>query len=132
MTKGDALLKYWDHAYIGATVLFTVYSQLIMRWQVSQAGALPAELSGKLSFIFHLFLNPWILSSILATLFAGISWMLVMSRFEISYAYPWIGLNFVLMLLCGFLFFGESMSEPKIIGTLLVVAGIVVMARGQG
>lgn len=124
------MLKHWDHTYIGATVFFTVYSQLIMRWQVSQAGALPAELLGKLSFVGHLFLNPWVLSSILATLLAGISWMLAMSRFEISYAYPWIGLNFVLMLLFGVLLFGESMSVAKVIGTLLVVAGIVVIARG--
>lgn len=124
------MFKCWDHTYIGATVFFTVYSQLIMRWQVSQAGALPAELSGKLTFVGHLFLNPWVLSSIVATLLAGISWMLTISRFEISYAYPWIGLNFVLMLLCGVLLFGESMSVAKLAGTILVVAGIVVMGRG--
>ncbi len=122
--------RFLDHGYILATVVFTIYSQLIMRWQVSQAGALPGDLSGKLNFVGHLFLNPWVLSSILATLLAGISWMLAMSRFEISYAYPWIGLNFVLMLLFGVLLFGESMSVAKVIGTMLVVAGIVVMARG--
>jgi multidrug transporter EmrE-like cation transporter len=71
-----------------------------------------------------------VLSSILATLLAGVSWMLTMSRFEISYAYPWIGLNFVLMLLFGVLLFGESISITKVIGTLLVIAGIFVIARG--
>lgn len=119
-----------DHGYILATLAFTVYSQLIMRWQVSQAGALPSDLAGKLTFVGHLFLNPWVLTSIVATLLAGISWMLAMSRFEISYAYPWIGLNFVLMLLFGVLLFGEALNMPKIIGTLLVVAGVAVVARG--
>lgn len=122
--------KYFDHTYIGATIFFTVYSQLIMRWQVSQSGTLPGDLAGKLGFVGYLFLNPWVFSSILATLLAGISWMLAMSRFDISYAYPWIGLNFVLMLLLGVLLFGESMSVAKLIGTLLVVVGIVVIARG--
>ena len=119
-----------DHGYILATLAFTVCSQLIMRWQVSQAGTLPSDLPGKLTFVGHLFLNPWVLTSIVATLLAGISWMLAMSRFEISYAYPWIGLNFVLMLLFGVFLFGESISMTKVVGTLLVVAGIAVIARG--
>lgn len=117
-----------DHIYIAGTIAFTVYSQLIMRWQVSLAGALPADLMGKVYFVAHLFLNPWVISSIFATLFAGISWMLAMSRFEISYAYPWIGLNFLLMLFFGVLLFNESFSLAKLFGTLLVVAGIAVLA----
>lgn len=117
-----------DHIYIAGTIIFTVYSQLIMRWQVSLAGALPSDLLGKVHFVGHLFLNPWVISSIFATLLAGISWMLAMSRFEISYAYPWISLNFLLMLFFGVVLFDESFSLAKLFGTLLVVAGIAVLA----
>lgn len=118
-----------DHAYIVSTIIFTVYSQLVMRWQVSQAGELPVDFMGKVGFVGQLFLNPWIFSSITATLLAGISWMLAMSRFEISYAYPWISLNFVLMLALGVLLFGETFSFLKMLGTLLIIAGIIVIAR---
>lgn len=117
-----------DHIYIAGTIFFTVYSQLIMRWQVSLAGALPVDLLGKLYFIVKLFVNPWVVSSIVATLLAGISWMLAMSRFEISYAYPWISINFLLMLLFGVLLFDESFNITKFLGTCLVAAGIFVMA----
>lgn len=117
-----------DHIYIAGTIFFTVYSQLIMRWQVSLAGALPADFTGKVYFVAHLFLNPWIMSSIFATLLAGISWMLAMSRFEISYAYPWISLNFLLMLFFGVVLFDESFNFAKLFGTCLIVAGIAVLA----
>ena len=123
------MFRLIDHSYIASTVLFTVYSQLVMRWQVSQAGALPADFVGKVQFVAQLFLNPWVLSSIFATLFAGISWMLAMTRFEISYAYPWVSLNFVLMLVLGVLLFDESFNSAKMLGTLLVIAGIIVIAR---
>lgn len=118
-----------DHSYIVSTIFFTVYSQLIMRWQVSLAGALPADFLGKMQFVGQLFLNPWVLSSIFATLFAGISWMLAMTRFEISYAYPWVSLNFVLMLIFGVFLFDESFNSAKALGSLLVISGIVVIAR---
>ncbi len=123
------MFRLMDHLYIVGTVLFTVYSQLIMRWQVAQAGALPADFAGKVYFVAHLFLNPWVLSSILATLFAGVSWMLAMSRFEISYAYPWVSLNFVLMLAFGVLLFNESFGAAKMLGTFLVIGGIVLIAK---
>jgi len=119
----------FDHFYIFSTIFFTVYSQVIIRWQVSNAGDLPEDLSGKIIFIGHLFLNPWIISSIFATLFAGISWMLAMTRFEISYAYPWVSLNFILMLILGVLLFNEIFNVAKLLGTLLIFAGLIVMAR---
>lgn len=122
--------QFTGYTYIFFTIFFTVYSQLVMRWQVAQAGALPADLIGKAQFVGHLFINPWILSSIVSTLFAGIAWMLTMTRFEISYAYPWIGLNFVLMFVFGVLLFNESFSATKLLGTLLVVGGIIVMSKG--
>lgn len=121
--------RFIDHSYIASTIFFTVFSQIIMRWQISLAGPLPSDMTGKLTFIGGLFLNPWIIISIFATLMAGVSWMLAMTKFEISYAYPWIGLNFVFMLFLGSVFFGESISSLKIIGTFLVVLGIFVIAK---
>lgn len=123
------MFRLIDHFYIFSTIFFTVYSQLIIRWQVAQSGALPVDLMGKVYFIAQLFLNPWIITSIIATLLAGISWMLAMTRFEISYAYPWVSLSFVLMLLLGVLLFNESFNTAKILGTLLVMFGIIVIAR---
>jgi hypothetical protein len=76
------MTKILDHTYIFATVFFTVYSQLVMRSEVVKAGSLPSEFTGKMLFVGHLFLNPWVLSSIIATLLAGISWMLAMSRLK--------------------------------------------------
>lgn len=118
-----------DHLYIVSTIVFTVYSQLIMRWQVQLAGPLPDPVSEKFGYVTQLLLNPWVLSGVIATFFAGVSWMLAMTKFEISYAYPWVSLNFVLMLLLGVLLFDESFNSMKVLGTLLVIAGIVVITR---
>ncbi len=118
-----------NHIYIFSTIFFTVYSQLIMRWQVSCAGSLPEGNYEKLLFIGNLLLNPWVLSSIVATFLAGVSWMLTMTKFEISYAYPWTALNFVLMLLLGVFLFNESFNLQKLVGTLVVVLGVVLIAR---
>lgn len=119
-----------DHIYIIFTVLFTVYSQLIMRWQVTLAGPLPVDAPAKIGYIFNVLLNPWVLSGIFATFLAGVSWMLAMTKFEISYAYPFVSLNYILVLLAGFFLFNEALGATKLLGSALVIIGIIVIAKG--
>lgn len=124
------MTRAFDHSYIAATIVFTVVSQLILRWQVSAAGPAPDELLDKAKFIALLFLNPWVLVGISATFLAGVSWMLTMTKFEISYAYPFVSLTYVLVLLASVGFFGESFGVSKVIGTALIMTGVVVISRG--
>jgi drug/metabolite transporter (DMT)-like permease len=119
-----------DHAYIASTIAFTVYSQLVLRWQVGSAGAAPQDVVEKIRFVASLLINPWVLSGILATFLAGVSWMLAMTRFEISYAYPFVSLNYVLVMIASVVWFDEQMSPAKVAGTLLIVAGIIVVSKG--
>ncbi len=118
-----------DHGYIALTMLMTVYSQLVMRWQVGQAGPLPSLPTERLFIVMSLLLRPWVLSAMVATLLAGVSWMLAMTKFELSYAYPFVSLTFVFVLLGGVLLFGETFGLGKLLGTLLVMGGIVVLSR---
>lgn len=118
-----------DHFYIFSTILLTVYSQMIMRWQVGLAGELPAEGLGKVYFIARLLINPWVLSGILATFLSGISWMLAMTKFDVSYAFPFVGLNFVLVLSASAFLLHEPLNLAKLIGTVLIVFGVVIIAK---
>ena len=122
--------SFVNHSYIFLMLAFTVYSQLVMRWQVLAAGGLPDSSQGKISFIFHLLINPWVISGIVATFLAGVSWMLAMTKLDLSYAYPFVALNYVLILALGFIFFQEVMTPAKILGSILIVAGVVVLSRG--
>jgi drug/metabolite transporter (DMT)-like permease len=126
----NLMTKLAEHSYILMTVLFTVYSQLVMRWQVTAAGPLPIDTSGKVGYILNLMLNPWVVSGIFATFLAGVSWMMAMTKFEISYAYPFVSLNYILVLAAGFLLFNEAISATKLAGSALVILGIIVIAKG--
>jgi len=110
-------------------VTLTAYSQVVMRWQVSNAGALPPGLSGKIVFIRTLLLKPWVLSGITATFFASVSWMLALTKFQISYAYPFTSLVYLLVLLSGVVFFRDSINMGRVLGTAVVMAGVVIIAK---
>ncbi len=117
------------HGYILLTLFFTVYGQLVLKWQMGGVGPLPSGGFDKLVFLLSQFLNPWILSGFVAAFLASLAWMAAMTRFEIGYAYPFMSLAFVVVMLFGAVFLAEPLTLPKVGGTLLVIAGLVVIAR---
>ncbi len=119
-----------NYFYLFTTICFTVYGQLILKWQVSAAGALPAAQPDKLLFLLRLLINPWVISAFIAAFIAALSWMAAMTKFEISYAYPFISLSFILVLVLSGILFNEAITVYKIIGLALIVAGIFVGSRG--
>lgn len=117
------------HVYIALTLALTVYGQLVLRWQVGGAGPMPEALSGKLLFLAQQFANPWILTGFASAFLASLAWMAAMTRFELGYAYPFMSLAFVIVMIFGVVFLGEPLNVAKVAGTLLVMAGLVVIAR---
>lgn len=119
-----------DYLYIAGTILFTVYGQLIVKWQVSQAGSLPTGLAKKIPFLLRLATNPWIISSLSAAFLAFLCWMAAMTKFQLSYAYPFMSAAFMLVLILSAIFFNESLTSWKVIGTILIIIGITIASRG--
>ena len=123
-------LDLLGHAYIAATLAFTVYGQLVLKWQIGGAGPMPAGGIDKLLFLFKQFLNPWIISGFASAFLASLAWMAAMTRFELNYAYPFMSLAFVIVMVFSVLFLNEAVTAHRVIGTLLVVSGLIVIARG--
>lgn len=118
------------YVYVLGSVLCTVFGQIVVKWQVAKAGALPATISEKIPFLLKLVLNPWIISGMVAGFFALICWLAAMTKFELSYAYPFMSLAFVFVLILSAILFHEAVTLPKVFGVLLVMAGIIVASRG--
>ena len=73
--------------------------------------------------------NPHVVLGLLLYCLGAVLWLLVLARLDVSFAYPFVGLGFVLTMLLGFLFFDEPVGSLRLTGTLLVVAGVVLVAR---
>lgn len=118
------------HLYILLTLAFTVYGQLVLKWQIGLAGPMPADSVAKLFFLFKQLLNPWIITGFVSAFLASLAWMAAMTRFELNYAYPYMSLAFVIVMVFSVLFLGEILTWQRVVGTLLVMGGLVIIARG--
>jgi multidrug transporter EmrE-like cation transporter len=57
-------------------------------------------------------------------------WLTALGRVEVSQAYPFVGLGFVLTAILGYMIFGEPLTAQRIAGILVVMGGIWLVAHG--
>ena len=116
--------------YIALTIAFTVYGQVVLKWQMNLAGPGPSAGPDKLWFLLGLMLNPWVITVFASAFLASLAWMAAMTKFQLGYAYPFVASTFVLVVAAGALFFDEPLTGPKIAGLGLIVAGITLASQG--
>jgi len=56
-------------------------------------------------------------------------WLAALGRVELSQAYPFVGIGFLLTTLAGWWLFGDQISPQRVTGIVLVAVGIVLVAR---
>jgi multidrug transporter EmrE-like cation transporter len=119
-----------SYVYVACTILLMVYAQLIIKWQVMDAGVFPAAAGDKLWFLAGLLINPWVMSALVALLLAMVAWMAAMTKLDLSHAYPFTSLAFVMVIVASAILFHEPVTWPKIAGIALICIGIAVGSQG--
>lgn len=92
---------------------------------LSNQGAL--ELAhGAIRIVF----NPWVFSGLSCYAISIVVWMYVLSKVQVSFAYPFLSVGYVIVVGAAYLFFREPVSATKLAGIALICAGVVLVARG--
>jgi multidrug transporter EmrE-like cation transporter len=123
------MYKLIDHIYLFVAIFFAGLSQILVRWQMGNAGQLPELFWDKLFFVFHFLLRPWVWVALFATFISCICWLITLTKFELSYAYPWTSIIYVYLLLAGLFIFGDSITFNKILGTVIIIFGVYIIAK---
>lgn len=77
---------------------------------------------------FTIFTNVSVMGGLAVYVSSAILWLLVLSRVEVSLAYPFVGLGFILTMMLAWLLQGEALTIAKLFGTLLISAGVAILA----
>ena len=117
------------YLYIFATIFFTVYGQIVLKWRINGVGSLPDSAMEKILFLLKLLFDPWIFSGFFSAFIASFFWMATMTKFDISFAYPFMSGAFVLVFLFSVILFDEPANWQKVLGLAFIVFGIILTSR---
>ena len=113
------------------SMLLGVVGQLFLKIGMNQVGSIgtinwakPLELFGPI------FSQPlvWLGLGFYGT--SSLVWLIVLSRFDLSYAYPTLASMYVILPVLSRLFLDESIPPLRWLGMVIVLAGVVLVSRG--
>ena len=111
------------------SITSSVAGQTVLKLGVSRPGAEEAS-AGLVSLVRMIIGSPLVLLGLVFYGIGALAWIAVLSRMDLSYAYPFLALNFVLVTLVSWLVLGESIPALRLVGIAVICVGILLVARG--
>ena len=124
----DPRLRWKTRAFAAIVILSNAFGNLFLTWGLRHgAGELT---SSPLTFLRAIF-TPWVSLGVCLLILWLLSRMLLLSWADLSYVLPVTAFGYVLNTLLGRLFLGEQVTPARWAGTLLIVAGMILVGLGS-
>ena len=117
--------------YVFLSIILGVTGQLLIKYGLSKmGGAIQGQVGEIARGIVFALRNPFVVLGFISYFLSAASWLIVLSRVDLSYAYPMVSLGFVFVLIGSrFVPPVEAFGLARILGTLIICAGVVLVAR---
>ena len=112
------------------SVLLSSVAQIVLKGGMSSPGVGAASAGQfNLAMVRTIALNPKVLFGLFLYFASAAVWLFVLARIDVGLAYPFVGIGFIVTMLLAWAIYGEVPTPGRIAGTLLICAGVVVLAR---
>lgn len=108
-------------------IVLSVVGQFLAKVGISKIGAF-TDMPVK-DFIFKSLTSPFVLVGAFLYFFSALVWFMVLSKIDLSVAYPALSLGYIIVLFVGYFFLGESLTFIKFLGVLLICGGVFLIFR---
>ncbi|MCG8566476.1 MAG: EamA family transporter [Desulfobacterales bacterium] len=116
-------------SFILTSISLSVGAQILFKCGMSAPKIQTALNTENLSALWPIIGNPYIWGGLTAYALSATLWLLVLSKVEVSQAYPFVGLGFIGTMVFGNIVLNEPITGGKFVGTLLVVTGVILISR---
>lgn len=111
------------------SVSLNALAQVAMRKTMLSIPAFPNMLSEGWGYAVAVLLNPWFIGSMSCYAVSIVVWMMVLGKAEVSLAYPLLSVGYIIAAVIGYFFLKEDLNSMRIIGLVLICAGIIFISR---
>jgi drug/metabolite transporter (DMT)-like permease len=110
-------------------VLLNALAQLFLKKGMTALGHFAFSITETAPALMRAAFNPFILAGLLSYMVSVVIWMLVLSRADVSFAYPFLSVGYIVTAVAAYLLFGESLSAVRVAGIALICLGVILISR---
>ena len=114
-------------------VLFTgILGQILLKIEANQLVPLLPKIDSLGNFllvVFSFLKNFKILLVLFLYGLGFLTWIFILTKFELSYVFPMLVIIYPLVLFFSWIFLKEDITTLRVLGTLIIVIGIILVAK---
>lgn len=115
-------------------ILFTVFTnaaaQIMLKYGMMNIGSAAFANANVVLKVIGIVFSPFVFLGLCTFVVSMASHLFVLTKVELSYAYPFLSLAYVVVALATWYLFAEDMNASRVAGIALICAGTVFIAQG--
>ncbi len=110
-------------------VLLNAGAQLALKEGMRRIGHFDFVLSNALPIGWQAATNPFVALGLTLYVISVAVWLLVLSRVEVSYAYPMLSVGYIVNAVAAYYLFDENLSLARVSGIFIIIIGVYLITR---
>lgn len=110
-------------------VILGVSAQLLLKSGIDSTGFQINESSNVIDNIVRAILTPNVFAGFVLYGFAAVAWLIVLSKFELSYAYPMLAMMYIVIPFAASIFLKEHINSMQWVGIMVITVGILIVSQ---
>lgn len=115
--------------FIIATVILNATSQLLMKAGMTQVGQAEMSASRIGGLLWRAATNPFIIFGLLTMTLSMATHLMSLSRFDVSFAFPFLSVAYVIVAAWGYFMWGENLNPTRVIGIATILLGTIILSQ---
>ena len=113
------------------SIVVAVGGQMLLKIGINRIGAVSFSGFDDLGkFFLGIIKSPLVVSGLFLYVISAAVWLMVLSTVDLSFAYPFVGFTYVILLVLSKFVLKEDVNLIRWIGALIITIGVIVISRG--
>lgn len=113
--------------FIVSSVLLNALAQILLKAGMKNFNNIDLKNNIMQTFL-SISLNPYIISGFISYGISIILWLWVLSKVDVSLAYPFQALGYIVVTILAWLIFQENVNMTRIIALIFITLGLIILA----
>lgn len=114
-----------------SSVALNALAQLFIRQGMLKVGVVSLKLEQMWNMIQEFFTNLYLWSGMLCYAVSIILWMVVLSKVNVSLAYPFLSIGYIITAVLAYFLVNEPLTLQKCIGIAVICAGVIILTYSK-
>lgn len=121
-----------DYILIVVSVLLNASAQLFIKRGMTSIGSVSFDFGSLFSLIIKAITNTPIMLGMASYAVSILLWMVVLSRVNVSVAYPLLSIGYIFTAVMAYFLFNEPFTVQKITGIFVICFGVFLLTYSKG